>query len=208
MLIVVALPAGATAAPRTVRGGPADIDAARAPESQLREVGEVRSGRRRVTRYRQVVRGLRVVGGDTVVTQAPGTRGDLLVDGSLPIRPPARATVSRARAVRAAVRSSRTVGRVRAGKAILPRARGARTVWRVVFRTARPVGAFEILVDARTARVLRRRSLIRRAPNEVRIFDPNPVVANGGSGGTVRREPGLRLHGRRPVRWSTRCCGC
>ena len=181
-LTVVAVPSGAGAAPRAVRGAPADIDAARAPASQLREVGEVRSGRRRVTRYRQVVRGLPVLGGDTVVTEAPGTRGDLLVDGSRPIRPPARATVSRGRAVRVAVRTRKTTGRVVAAKAILPRAGGARAVWRVVFRTTRPVGALEVLVDARTARVLRTRNLVRRAPGEVRIFDPNPVVANGGRG--------------------------
>ena len=72
VLVAAALPAAASAAPRAVRGAPADIDAARAPASQLREVGEVRSGRRRVTRYRQVVGGLPVLGGDTVVTDGPG----------------------------------------------------------------------------------------------------------------------------------------
>ena len=182
VLVAVALPAAASAAPRSVRGAQAEIDAARAPASQLVKVGEVRSGRRRVTRYRQVVGGLPVLGADTVVTEAPGTRGDLLVDGSRRIRRPPGATVSRARAIRAALRSRSATGRVRARRAILPRAGGARTVWRVVFRTARPIGAFELVVDARTARVLRVRDLARRAAGEVQIFDPNPVVANGGRG--------------------------
>ena len=185
VLLAAALPAAAAAAPRAVRGGPAEIDAARAPASQLREVGERRSGRRRVTRYRQVVAGLPVLGSDTVVTAAPGTRGDLLVDGSRRIRAPARAKVSRARAIRAAVGSRTTIGRVVATRAILPRAHGARTVWRVAFRTRRPVAVREVLVDARTAKVLRRRNLARGAAQEAIVFDPNALTVQPGPRGTL-----------------------
>ncbi|MEA2331004.1 MAG: hypothetical protein QOH58_1142, partial [Thermoleophilaceae bacterium] len=183
VLLAAALPAAASAAPRTVRGG--DIDSARAPKSQLREVGQTRSGTRRVTRYRQVVDGLPVLGSDTTVTQAPGTRGDLLVDGSLPITASALATVSRTRAIRAAVRSRATEGRVVATKAILPGSAGARTVWRVAFRTANPLALLEVLVDARTAKVLRTRNLARRAAQEALVFDTNALVAQPGGRGTL-----------------------
>ena len=69
-----------------------------------------------------------------------------------------------------------------ATRAILPRALGPRVVWRVAYRTAHAPRAPEVLVDARTARVLRTRDLARRAPAQAQIFDPNPVVANGGRG--------------------------
>lgn len=182
-LLAAALPAAASAAPRAIQR--ADVDSARAPEWQLRVVERVRSGARRVTRYRQMVAGLPVLGGDTVATEAPGTRGDLLIDGSRRLRPPARATVSRARAVRAAMGSRMARGRAAAAKAILPRAAGARTVWRVVFRTERPAAVLEVLVDARTAKVLRRRDLARRAAAEALVFDTNAVVAQGGFRGTL-----------------------
>ena len=185
VLLAAALPAAAAAAPRAVRGASAEIDTARAPASQLREVGERRSGLRRVTRYRQVVAGLPVLGTETVVTRAPGTRGDLLVDGSRPLRAPARATLSRTRAIRRAVGSRRTKGRVVARKAILPRAHGARTVWRVAFRTLRPAAVLEVLVDARTAKVLRRRNLAKGAPQEAVVFDPNALTVQPGPRGTL-----------------------
>ena len=184
LLIAAALPAAASAAPRAVRGEQAGIESARAPEAQLQEVARERSGARRVRRYRQVVAGLPVLGSDTVVTDAAGTRGDLLIDGSRRVGRPPRARVSRARAIRVAARGRAPAGRIAATKAVLPRKSGARVVWRVAFRT-RTLQVVEVLVDARTARVLRARDLVRRAPQEALVFDTNALVAQPGPRGTL-----------------------
>ncbi len=184
VLVVATLPTAASAAPRVVRGAPVGIDAAQAPDSQLREVVTKRSGARRITRYRQVVGGLRVLGGDTVVTDAPGTRGDLLVDGSQRLGNPARATVSRARAIRVAVGGG-DARRISAAKAVLPAKGGARVVWRVVFRTSTPLRLLEVLVDARSAKALRTRDLARHAPQEALVFDTNALVAQPGPRGLL-----------------------
>ncbi len=191
-LTAVAAPAPAVAAPRSLRGAPADLGSAAAPSSQLRKVGERRALGRRFLRYRQVVGGLPVLGSDTVLTDASGTRGDLLVDGSRRIGgQPRRATVRRARAVAAAVRSAggaRLRAPPRAEKAVMPAGRRWRTVWRVVLPTA-PAGLQEVVVDARSARTLRVRDLVRRAPAQGLVFDPNPVVANGGRGSLEDSSP-------------------
>lgn len=191
-LTFVAAPAAAVAAPRSLRGAPADLDSAAAPSSQLRKVGERRVLGRRFLRYRQVVGGLPVLGSDTVVTDAAGSRGDLLVDGSRRIGGrPRRATVRRARAVAAAVRSAGGAplrGRPRAEKAVMPAGMRWRTIWRVVVPTA-PAGLYEVIVDARSARTLRVRDLVRRAPAQGLVFEPNPVVANGGRGSLEDSSP-------------------
>ncbi len=186
LLIAAAFPAAASAAPRAVRGAQADIESARAPESQLREVSRERSGTRRVRRYRQVVAGLPVLGSDMVVTDAAGTRGDLLIDGSSRrLSSPPAGTLSRRRAIRAAIGPRRISGRPRASRAVLPRKGGPRVVWKVTFRTRAPLRVLEVLVDARTAKVLRTRDLVRRAPQEALVFDTNALTAQAGPRGTL-----------------------
>ncbi len=80
-------------------------------------------------------------------------------------------------------------GRPSAKLAILPRKAGARVVWRVGYRVARAPSVMEVLVDARTGRVLRRRDLVRRAAQEARVFDTNAVVANGSVGTLADDSP-------------------
>jgi hypothetical protein len=47
-------------------------------------------------------------------------------------------------------------------------------VWRVVFRTASPLRVLEVLVDARTAKVLRTRNLARHAAQEALVPTRDP----------------------------------
>jgi thrombospondin type 3 repeat protein/pre-peptidase/fungalysin metallopeptidase (M36)/fungalysin/thermolysin propeptide len=186
---LLAVPATSAAAPRTIRGD-TGLSAAVAPTSQLDRTREVRSLGVRYRRYRQVVGGLPVLGSDVVVTDAPGRRNDALVDATRRIAPPKRATVRRAAAIRVArarVGASRLRRSIRASRAILPGAGDAadRIVWRVIVARARPIGSFEVLVDARSGRVVRVSDLLRHETAAAKIFDPNPVVFYGTSTGLL-----------------------
>lgn len=184
--VALALPAQAAAAPRVLTGSRARLGSAVAPESQLQRIQERRSLGTRFLRYRQVVGGLPVLGSDAVLTQAPGRRPDLLIDSSRRIRrAPARATLGRRAAVRIALRhtDARDLrSAARASLAILPGGRRPRTVWRVLIASGSPLASYEVVIDARTGRVLRVRDRLRRATGSARVFDTNAVVANGGRG--------------------------
>jgi hypothetical protein len=177
---VLALPPAGGASTRSVRHA---LEAARAPVAQLARAGVANSARVRFYRYQQRIGGIPVLGGDTVVTDAPGTSGDLLVDHSRQgLARPGVARVAKAAAIRAAV-ARVGVRRYRAGPkaelAILPTVSRGRLVWRVLLPTAAPLGSFEVLVDARTSAIVRVRDLLRRATGQAAIFDPNPVETNG-----------------------------
>jgi hypothetical protein len=61
---------------------------------------------------------------------------------------------------------------------------GGTLVWRVLVPSARPLGDFEVLVDAVTGEVVRTRNLIRDfRTGRARLYDPNPVVEHGGYDG-------------------------
>jgi fungalysin metallopeptidase (M36)/thrombospondin type 3 repeat protein len=158
-----------------------------APVAQLRAGGELRSFGTRFQRFHQFVGGYPVLGSQAVVTDAPGRRADLLVDetdGALTAPPAAR--VSRAAAIRAAlhtVRPRRLSSAPRAGLAVLPRRRAGVLVWRVLIVSARPAATLEVLVDARSAAVLRVENLLRHATATARLYDPNPVVQQGSRSG-------------------------
>jgi hypothetical protein len=159
---------------------------ARAPAAQLERAGTGHSHGVTFRRYRQELGGVPVLGAQVVVTDARGRSGDLLVDESRRFAAPAPATVSHTAAIglamrAAAVRSLRAPAR--ASEAILPARGGARRVWRVLVASARPFASLEVLVDARSGRVLRTRDLLQRATGTASIYDPNPVVANGGTAG-------------------------
>jgi hypothetical protein len=166
------------------------IDRARAPASQLERTRVTRSFGARFVRYRQEVGGLPVLDSSLVVTDAPGGRGDLVIDRSRRVPAPPRATLSRSAALdvaRAHAAAARLRAPVSAELAILPTGGEARTVWRVLLPTLDPVASFEVLVDARTGGVLRVRDLLWRASytatGRAFLFDPNPVVRNGGTAG-------------------------
>jgi hypothetical protein len=158
-----------------------------APAAQLRAGRELRSFGTRFQRFHQFVGGYPVLGSEAVVTDAPGRRADLLVDqtdGALTAPRPAR--VSRAAAVRAAlhtVHPRRLSSEPRAALAVLPRRGAGVLVWRVLIVSAQPAATLEVLVDARSATVLRVENLLRHATATARVYDPNPLVQQGSRSG-------------------------
>jgi hypothetical protein len=139
-------------------------------------------------REQQVVGGVPVLGAERVVTkptlESPGFVVDHTRGG---IHAPGAATVSVSDAIEAGTRSvDATVFRAppSASLAILPQGSGQTLVWRVLLPTASPLASFEVLVDARTGRVLRIRDRLRRfVTGHALIYDPNPVEENGGTTG-------------------------
>ena len=183
--VSLATASSATASPGQVRSR---LEHAGAPESQLDRIAVQSSHGVRFYRYRQEVGGLPVLGSEGVITDARGGRADFLADGSHRLGARRAARVRRAAAGRIAVRA---VGRgaVRhASLAVQASGERALTVWRVVVAD-RSTGPWEVLVDARTGGVLRTRSLRQDATGSANLFDPNPVVMNGGEttadGGTT-----------------------
>jgi Bacterial pre-peptidase C-terminal domain len=188
LLTVTAGAVPAAASPRPVVG--AAVDLARAPASQLEPARVLESFGTRFTRYRQEIGGLPVLGSSLVVTDAPGRRGDLVVDHSRRVPAPAAATLTRGAALRVArgdVPGARLRAPVAAQLAVVPTGGGSRTVWRVLLPTLDPVASLELLVDARSGAILRRRDLLRRAnytaTGRAFVFDPNPIVRQGGTAG-------------------------
>jgi hypothetical protein len=176
----LSVPMAAQGAPSQVRSA---LRAARAPVEQLQPGAAARSQGVSFRRFRQAVGGVPVLGSELVVTDAPGRRGDLVVDHTRRVGAPPRALLSRRAALRAArrgtgIRALRLPPR--ATLAILPTGGAAKRVWHVLLASAEPVASLEVLVDARSGRVLRTRDLLQYATGTARLFDPNPVVANGG----------------------------
>jgi hypothetical protein len=61
---------------------------------------------------------------------------------------------------------------------------GGRLVWRVDIPSARPLGDFQVLVDAVSGRVVQTQDLLRDfRTGRAKLFDPNPVVEHGGFAG-------------------------
>ncbi len=172
----------ASASPGQVRSR---LGAARAPEAQLDRIAVQSSHGVRFYRYRQEVGGLPVLGSEVVVTDARGGRADLLADGSHRLGARRAARVRRAAAGRIAMRAVGHGAVQHTSLAVLPSGQRAVTVWRVVVADM-PNAVLEVLVDARTGAVIRTRSLLRdafAATGSANLFDPNPIVMNGGSAG-------------------------
>jgi Fungalysin metallopeptidase (M36)/Thrombospondin type 3 repeat len=178
VLLVAAGPA--LASPRAVRQMRA---AARAPVGQLERVEVRHSLGSRFIRYRQEVGRLPVLGAEAVITDAPGARGDQLLDRTRPgLRAPPAARVGPSRATAVARRAAgveRLRGRSAAQLAVLPDGSTSRLVWRIELPSLRPLASFEVLVDARTGAPVRVRDLLWRATLSTRVFDTNAVVDKG-----------------------------
>jgi hypothetical protein len=164
-----------------------ELRTARAPLGQLQQLSERRSLGTTFVRVRQEVNGIPVLGASaTLALGADGNR--LLLDHTRPtVGRPAAASVSRTSAVqkaRAASGAHSLRAPMRAGLALLP-GRPDRLVWRVVIPSARPLGDFEVLVDARSGAPVRVRNLIQRASAKALVFDPNPIVEQGSRTGLV-----------------------
>jgi hypothetical protein len=184
-MIVAGHPAGALAAPAQVEG---KLEAANAPVGELdqtRTFGLPGGGA--IYRFQQRVSGVRVLDGQATVADAPGTAPRLVTDATVAdVGAPATPLLERAAAVAIAsdsVEADRLRGPVSAELAIQPGDQD-RLVWRVGIPAARPLGDFEVLVDAASGAVLESSDLLRDArTGRAKLFQPNPVVQYGGSRG-------------------------
>lgn len=135
-------------------------------------------------RFGQEVEGLPVLGSEVVVTRERGEPAEVVVDRSVEeIESPGRAEIARAEGIRlaeAAIGLRDARGPTRGSAAIAPDGEGGTRVWRVTVPARRPLGDFEVLVDARSGEILSRRNLLEEARGRGLIFNPNPVVTNGG----------------------------
>lgn len=180
LLLGLVPPAASAATPRSVR---AKLARAAAPPYELKQTSVRRSFGTSFYRFEQRVGGVPVLGADTVVADAPGTSGDLFVDGSRAgVARPAPPSVRAERAIAVArARTGATTLRAapHAALAILPNRTGGRLVWRTTLPAGAPFADYEVLVDARSAAVVRVRDRLRDANGKAKIFDPNPVQTQG-----------------------------
>jgi hypothetical protein len=172
----------ATAPPSASR----DLRAAAAPERELRPAQRITlPGGTVVERYQQRVDGAPVLGAQAVTQRAPGAPARIAADTTRArIEVPASSRVSRERAVEIAeanVGALRLRGPISAKLAIQP-GHGGRLVWRILVPAARPLGDFEVLVDAGSGDVVARNDLLRRLrTGAAMLYKVNPVVQHGGA---------------------------
>ncbi len=138
-----------------------------------------------VHRFQQRVSGVPVLGAEAVVDDAPNAPARLVADSTRPaIEAPGPARIDRTRAIRVAsdnVGARGLRGEITAGLVIQP-GEGGRLVWRVVVPSARPLGDFEVLVDAATGDVVARHDLLDRfQTGKAKLYKVNPVVQRGGA---------------------------
>ena len=166
------------AAPAQTDGRP--VRQATAAKWTLHPVSKFRSFGTEFTRFEQRIGGLPVLGSTVVRTDSPGRKRDLVLDGiRRRIQRPRAPVVSRREAIRVATSHVRARGfrlGPSASLAILPLRGHGEVVWRVLIASRTPFASFEVLVSARSKRVLRVRDLIRRATGSAAVFDPNPVA--------------------------------
>ncbi len=197
LLAALAAPASASAVSQRAA---AKLDAASAPASELKPVTAIRlPGGATVYRFQQRVSGVKVLNGQAVVSDPRGAPPDLVADSSKPsIEGPFAPRVGRAPAIEAALRSTgvkRLRGHWSAGLAIEP-GDGGTLVWRIVIPAARPLGDFEVLVDAADGHVVRARDLLQHSRRgHAQLYNPNPVVEHNGSSGlhSDKRDQNTRL---------------
>jgi Fungalysin metallopeptidase (M36) len=190
LVAALAAPVAASAAPRRAD---AKLKAASAPASELRQVAAIPlPGGATVYRFQQRISGVKVLNAQAVVTDPVGAPPGLVADSSKPeIEAPPAARVEKAAAIRIASRGA-DVRRVRAQRsaslAIAPGG-GGRLVWRVVIPSARPLGDFEVLVDAVSGSVVHIRDLLQRFSNgHAKLYDPNPVAERHSFFGGLRSD--------------------
>jgi hypothetical protein len=171
-------PSGERPALRVALGG------MRADAAQLRATDRVAvPGGGAIHRFNQRSGGLPVLGAEAVIAAPAAGPARVVVDRTVrAVSPEARRpTLSRRDAVASATQAH-DVAALRAA----PRTRlgidpaSSRIAWEVRLAAARPLGDLVVRVDARTGRVLRSRDLLRTATASATLFDPNPVVTQGG----------------------------
>jgi hypothetical protein len=190
--LVTTLIAAAPAAAAVPSRFSLELRPAAAPGGQLsRTQRVVLPGGAVVHRFQQHVGGRAVLGAEAILNDGRGAAPRLVADSTKPaIEPPGPARVERTQAIQVASDSvgvARLRGRVSAHLAIQP-GHGGTLVWRVVIPAARPLGDFEVLIDAATGAVLARHDLLEHfQTGRAMLYKVNPVVQHGGAKG-LRRD--------------------
>jgi hypothetical protein len=174
------LPAQASATPEEVRQ---ELRGAEAPVDSLALSDRVPlAGGSTVYRYDQERAGIPVHGSEAIVLDRAGDGADLVNDGTEPgIGAPPEPALSASRAIAIAtdsVGAKQVVARPDAELVIDPAGDG-RLAWKVTVLSDRPLGDFEVLVDALTGEVISERDLTWRATGFAKLYRPNPVVEQG-----------------------------
>jgi hypothetical protein len=190
-LLACAVPAGISAGASAARSQASVTDAllrAKAPASQLRATRTINFNGFSIHRYRQTVGGIPVLNGEMAVIDGADSPARVATDATaakVTAPPAARVSAGRAIAIaRAATGAHGARAAPTAALAIDPED-GDALVRRVVIASKRPLDDFEVLVDARSGKVLGKRSLLQHATRtgHAKLYTPNPVVENGGYGG-------------------------
>jgi Fungalysin metallopeptidase (M36)/Fungalysin/Thermolysin Propeptide Motif len=178
LLAALAIPPLASGASRSVA---ATLRTASAPPRELRQVAAIPlPGGATVYRYQQRVDGVRVLNGQAVVSDPADGPPALVADASRRgIEPPPSPRVGKGRAIGIASRGvgvTRLRGRTSAALAIDPDDGGG-LVWRVLVPSARPLGDFEVLVDALSGHLVHVSDRLQPfRTGRAKLYDPNPVA--------------------------------
>ncbi len=144
-----------------------------------------------VQHYDQRVGGLPVLGAETVVAAPSGERPMVVADSTATgiTRHDAGEAISRERAIDAAETATgaeRLRGPAKAKLGIDPAT--DTLAWQVSLPSAAPLADFVVTIDGRTGEKLRSRDVLRHATGTAAIYDPNPVVEQGGYSGLRDRK--------------------
>ncbi len=196
LAVVVVAPSLASAAPAKVD---AKLRGTRAPASELKQSKAIQvPGGGTLYRFHQRVSGVPVLDSEAVVSDPVGASPGLVVDATKARvhRPPA-ARISKGQAIAtasSAIGVARTRGPSEAKLVIDPANRGT-LVWQVEIPSARPLGDFEVQVDAVSGDVLRTQNVLHDfRTGKAKLFNPNPVVENGGFAGLRSDHNDRNIH--------------
>ena len=144
-----------------------------------------------VQRYDQRVGGLPVLGAETVIAAPSGGEPEVVADSTATgiTRHDEDAAISRARAIRAAETATGTQSLRGPAKAKLGIDPATNTrAWQVSLPAAEPLADFVVTLDGHTGAKLRSRDILRHATGTAAIYNPNPVVEQGGYSGLRDRK--------------------
>jgi hypothetical protein len=178
-LLLLAASASADQVSRTV----AKVDA---PRAQLaRASTNAVPGGGSIRHYQQKVNGLPVFGGEAVVVLVPGDGASIVSDTTSDRGSWAGSSSSIGEsAAIAAAREAVGAKRLRAkASAKLGYAKSGALVWEVSVPSAKPLGDFVVTIDAKSGKKLHSRNILKHATGSAMIFNPNPVVEQGGYSG-------------------------
>jgi Fungalysin metallopeptidase (M36)/Fungalysin/Thermolysin Propeptide Motif len=162
-----------------------------APLSQMQPVDRVAvPGGGEIQRYRQRVEGLPVLGGEAVVADPPGAPPILVTDHTVAgLDARGGVEIGRPEAISRAMRTTAASGLrapTTAGTVVDP-ASGS-VVWRVLIASGRPLGDYEVLVDAADGSIVRVTDMLHRLTGSALLFAPTPVAQQDSYSGLADRN--------------------